>query len=124
MRIYKSRTSSTLACKNGKISLSKKILKPSFLIEPGMELTVKKNGFLFTYKVHTLIEKRVSASIAVTCYENLTSQDELNKYNLWFTSAFRSEWRARGTGRPTKKERREIEQIKSNIPDGWELEEE
>ncbi len=124
VRIYKSRTMATHACKNGRITLLKNVLKPSYLIESGMELVVRKNGFHFTYKVIELIEKRVSASLAANCYENLTSAEELNKYNLWFSANQIPEKRARGAGRPTKKERREIDSAKSDVSNAWMEEEE
>ena len=58
------------------------------------------------------MDKRVGAPIAVTCYENITSEEELNKYNDWFIGKAKSEIREKGLGRPTKKDRREIEQYK------------
>jgi len=79
----------------------------------GDVVTVKKDGFNFQFKVLQLLEKRVGAAIAVTCYEDVTSEEERNKYNAWFLNATPSaEKRERGTGRPTKKERREIEEYK------------
>ena len=111
VRIFKSRTQASDACKSNKIKIGDNNLKPSFSLEGGETLLVKKNGFSMTYKVVTLIEKRVSATLAAPCYENLTPADELNKYNDWYVGKSASERRAKGAGRPTKKERREL--------DGW-----
>ncbi|MFT6321224.1 MAG: ribosome-associated heat shock protein Hsp15 [Granulosicoccus sp.] len=112
VRIYKSRTQATDACKTNKIKIGDATLKPSFLLEGGETLSVRKNSFDMTYKVVTLLEKRVSATLAEPCYENLTPEDELNKFNAWYIGKSRSEIRERGTGRPTKRERRDIEQWK------------
>ena len=111
VRIFKSRTQASDACKSNKIKIGDNNLKPSFSLEGGETLLVKKNGFSMTYKVVTLIEKRVSATLAAPCYENLTPADELNKYKEWYVGKSASERRAKGAGRPTKKERREL--------DGW-----
>ena len=99
----------TTACKSGKVKLGETILKPSFLIEGGETLFVRKNGFDLQYKVIKLIEKRVGAPIAVECYEDLTPAEELNKYKDWFIGKAAPERREKGAGRPTKKERRTIE---------------
>ena len=112
VRIFKSRTQASDACKTNKIKIGDATLKPSFLLEGGEILNVRKNSFDMVYKVVTLIEKRVSATLAEPCYENLTPEDELNKFNAWYIGKGRAEIRERGTGRPTKKERRNIEQWK------------
>ena len=114
VRIFKSRTQASDACKSNKVKIGDTNLKPSFSLEGGETLLVKKNGFNMVYKVVTLIEKRVSATLAAPCYENLTPADELNKFNDWYIGKSASERRARGTGRPTKKERRELDEWKGN----------
>jgi len=76
-------------------------------------VAVKKEGFTFEFRAIQLIEKRVGAPIAVTCYEDVTSAEEKTKYEAWFLNATPStEKRERGSGRPTKKDRREIDQVK------------
>lgn len=112
VRIFKSRTQASDACKTNKIKIGDSTLKPSFLLEGGETLKVRKNSFDMIYKVVTLIEKRVSAALAEPCYENLTPADELNKFNAWYIGKGRSEIREKGAGRPTKRERRDIEQWK------------
>lgn len=112
VRIFKSRSLATTQCKNGRISIGERRLKPSFLISEGEILSVHKQGFNLTLKAVKLIEKRVGAPLAVTCYENLTPADELNKYKDWFIGKGRPEIREKGTGRPTKRERREIDDFK------------
>jgi len=114
VRIFKSRTIATDACKSGKVTVGDTVAKPSHTIGVGDLLEVRKNGFSFQFKVLHLIEKRVGAPIAVTCYENLTPEEELNKYNDWYIGKSSGERRVRGAGRPTKKERREIDEYKDS----------
>jgi ribosome-associated heat shock protein Hsp15 len=112
VRIFKSRTMATDACKAGKIKLNGLSLKPSYLITLGETIEIKKNGFNLIFKVQHLLEKRVSALLAAPCFEDLTPQDELNKYKDWFVGKSGAEYRDRGEGRPTKKDRREIDDFK------------
>lgn len=114
VRIFKSRTIATDACKSGKVKIEGVVVKPSQLIQRDEVLEVRKNGFNFKYKVIDLIQKRVGAPIAQACYEDLTPKEELNKYNNWFVGKGASEKREKGAGRPTKRERREIERFKKN----------
>jgi len=117
VRIFKSRTIASDACKEGKVKVAGVAVKPSFLLAEGETVTVKKEGFNFQFKAIRLIEKRVGAPIAVTCYLDVTPEEEKNKYNAWFLNASgTSEKRERGAGRPTKKERREIESFKDPEP--------
>ncbi len=115
VRIFKSRSIATDACKSGNVKLKGKNLKPSFLVTKGEFITVKKNGFNMEYKVIDLISKRVSATLAQECYENLTSDEEMNKYKDWFIGKARPEVREKGIGRPTKRERRELDEFKDDI---------
>ena len=75
---------STDFCKSGKVRLKEEVLKPSSLIQVGQTLEIKKNGFNLVFKVIKLISKRVSASEAILCYENVTPESEMNKFNEWF----------------------------------------
>lgn len=117
VRLYKTRTAATDACKQGDIRLEDKPLKPSALLLEGMSLSVNKNGFHYRIIVRQLIEKRVGAPIAVTCYEDKTPAEELAKYEQWFAAqSGKPAFRERGTGRPTKKERREIDHFTNDVP--------
>lgn len=115
VRIFKSRSLATDMCKSGNVKAAEKTVKPSYLVSVGEMLTVKKNGFNMVYKVKGIITKRVSAPLAVENYENLTSEEELNKYNAWFIGKAKPEIREKGMGRPTKRERREIDDFKSHM---------
>lgn len=115
VRLFKTRTVSTSACKSGKVKLNDKTLKASFLLKGDELLHVKKNGFDLEIKVGKLINKRVGAPIAVTCYENLTSEEEMKKFEAWFVGKAKPEMRERGAGRPTKRDRRDIDRFKGDI---------
>lgn len=112
VRIFKSRSMATDACKSGKVKINDTSIKPSYLLQREEIVEVRKNGFNLTYKVIDLIEKRVSATLAQPCYEDLTPAEELNKYKDWFVGKAKPETREKGTGRPTKKDRRSIDQFK------------
>ena len=102
------------ACKSGKVRIGEHAAKPSEGIAVGQIVHVKKGGFNLDFSVKKLIEKRVGSPIAVTCYDNLTPEEELNKYKNWFIGKAGAEIRERGTGRPTKRERRELEEFKGD----------
>jgi ribosome-associated heat shock protein Hsp15 len=114
VRLYKSRTIATNACKESKIKVGEKNAKPSFEVKLSDIVHVKKNGFNFQFKVLRILPSRVGAPIAITAYEDVTPLEELNKYKAWFTGKAQSEQRDRGTGRPTKKERRDIDDLKDD----------
>lgn len=112
VRLYKSRTIAADACKTGKVKLNGNNAKPAAMVVEGDKIELKKNGFSLTFDVKKLLKSRVGAAIAVECYENTTPLEELNKYKNWFIGKTGSELRERGAGRPTKKERREIDEFK------------
>jgi ribosome-associated heat shock protein Hsp15 len=117
VRIYKTRTQATKACKEGKVKLGDEKVKPSQLIEEGDVVEAKKAGIYYTLKVLKIISKRVGAPIAQECYDDLTPEDELNKFKDWYIGKGQIEKRAKGKGRPTKKERREIDAFKEDFFD-------
>ena len=115
VRIFKTRTKASDACKSGKVKIGDTPVKPSFLISGGEILEVRKDGFNLTFKVLQLIDRRVSATLAEPCYENLTPADELNKYKDWYIGKAAPERREKGAGRPTKRERRELDNFKGGF---------
>lgn len=113
VRLFKSRTIATDACKAGRVRIGEEPVKPSYLLSENEVVLLKKDGFNFQYRALQLIEKRVGAPIAVTCYEDITPETEKNKYKAWFLNGTgTAEIREKGAGRPTKKERREIDSFK------------
>lgn len=115
VRIFKSRTMATDACKSGRVKVNDKNAKASTTIEPGDLVSVRKEGFNLQFKVLDLIQKRVGAPIAQTCYENVTPEAEMMKYKNWYVGKAQVELREKGAGRPTKRERRDIDQFKGDF---------
>ncbi len=115
VRLLKTRSLATKYCKEGKVSKDEQKLKPSSTISIGDQIELKKDGFTLVFKVDRLLEKRVGAPIAVECYTDLTPAEEYQKYESWFNYKKKAEFREKGSGRPTKKERREIEKFKGDF---------
>ena len=109
VRIYNTRSLATEACAAGKVKINGESVKASYLLKPGQTIQLNKQGEKSTFKVIKIIEKRVGAPIAIACYEDLTPPEEKNK--LLFPSVF-YEVRDKGSGRPTKRDRREIDKFK------------
>ena len=116
VRIFKSRTLATDVVKKGKVKLNGEGVKPSTNVSVGDRLTVLKEGFNLDLEVVKLLNKRVGAPLAVTCYVDHTPEEELNKYKDWFVGKAKGEFREKGLGRPTKRERRVLEDFK-DFPD-------
>ena len=112
VRVFKSRSMATDACKKGHIKIRDKVVKPSYLLKRGEYLEVRRNGFNLTFEVIDLISKRVSSPLAVVCYVNHTPDSEMNKYKDWYIGKGGPELREKGSGRPTKRQRREIDEYK------------
>ncbi|MBO5582514.1 MAG: RNA-binding S4 domain-containing protein [Bacteroidales bacterium] len=108
IRAFKTRTDATDACKGGKVKIGGVNAKPSKEIKPGDILQVRKGTLTFTYKVLQSLERRVGAKLVPQYAENLTPASELEKLRAPVETFFVT--RDRGAGRPTKKDRREIEE--------------
>ncbi|MBQ6912163.1 MAG: RNA-binding S4 domain-containing protein [Bacteroidales bacterium] len=109
IRVFKTRTDAADACKGGKVKVGTVNAKPSRPVQPGDILNVRKGAVTFVYKVIQPTEHRVGAKLVSDFAENLTPQAELDKLRAPVETFFIT--RDRGAGRPTKKDRREIEQI-------------
>lgn len=112
VRIFKSRTLSADTIKDNKVRVNDKLVKSSFQVVVGDIVSVKKGGINFLFKVAQIIEKRVGAPIAHECYLDITPEEEKNKFNDWFAGKSGNEFRDKGTGRPTKLDRRTIDDFK------------
>lgn len=112
VRIFKSRTLATDTVKKGNCTVNQKKAKPSTDVTEGDVVVVSKNGFNLEFKVLNVIKKRVGAPIAQTCYIDQTSEEELNKYKAWFVGKSATEFREKGAGRPTKRDRRDLSKFK------------
>lgn len=117
VRIFKTRTLAGNICRKGRVKINNKKVKPSYLVSVGERVEVHKNGFDLTYEVVGLLEKRVSATLAQAAYVNHTPPEELSKFEDWFIGKAAPEKRAKGEGRPTKRERRELDDFKEDFLD-------
>ncbi|MBQ7273711.1 MAG: RNA-binding S4 domain-containing protein [Bacteroidales bacterium] len=109
IRVFKTRTEATEACNGGKVKVGGVNAKPSKDVRPGDIINVRKGAVNYTFRVIDGLEKRVGAKVVPEYAENLTPEEELQKLRAPVETFFVS--RDRGTGRPTKKDRREIEQL-------------
>lgn len=107
IRVFKTRSDATDACKGGKVRLNGNDVKPSRTIKPGDIITVRKGAILYSYRVIAAIEKRVGARLVPEYAENITPQEELDKLRHPVETFFLK--RDPGSGRPTKKDRRQME---------------
>ena len=109
VRLFKTRSIASEACKNGKILINGYSVKPSRTINRDDIFILKSNPVVYTYKVKELLSNRVGPKLVDQYLENLTPPEEMKKLDLDAFSPIVK--RDRGTGRPTKKERREIDNL-------------
>jgi len=110
VRAFKTRSLASEACRSGKVKISDLSVKPSRELREGEIITLSQPPVLRTLRVLSLSGNRVSAKLVSTLMEDLTPQDEYDKLKHAREADF--EFRPRGLGRPTKRERREIEFLK------------
>ena len=109
VRIYKTRTIAAEACKKGRVSINGAQAKPARTVKPGDVIQVKKFPITYSFKVLQAIEKRVGAKLVPEVMENVTTPDQYELLEMSKISGFVD--RARGTGRPTKKDRRDLDEF-------------
>lgn len=113
IRVYKTRSEATDACKGGKVRLNGADTKPSKSVKVGDTIVARKGAVVYTYKVLELIDKRQGAKLVPRFAENLTPAEELAKLRAPIETFFLK--RDRGAGRPTKKDRRQMEDLWGNL---------
>ncbi len=106
-RIFKTRSIAADACKNGRISIGGVKQKASKMVKVGDVIEVRKPPITYSFKVLQAIQNRVGAKLVPEVLENVTAKEQLELLEMNRISGFVG--RARGTGRPTKKERRELD---------------
>ena len=106
-RIFKTRSIASDACKNGRVTIGGVNMKPSRSVKVGDVVSVKKPPITYSFKVLKTIEQRVGAKLLPEIYENVTDPKQYEVLGMSRTSGFVDS--ARGTGRPTKKERRALD---------------
>lgn len=108
-RIFKTRTIAVEACKKGRIMINNVTVKPSRMIKIGDVIQVRKPPVTYSFRVLALTESRMGAKLVPGFLENITPPEEYEILELNKISGFVN--RARGTGRPTKKDRRELDEF-------------
>lgn len=106
-RIFKTRSIAADACKNGRVTIKGVNVKPSHTVKAGETVNVKKPPVTYSFKILKTIEQRVGAKFIPEIYENVTDPKQYELLEMSRISGFVD--RARGTGRPTKKERRQMD---------------
>ena len=116
-RIFKTRSIAADACKNGRVTVGEALAKPSRTIKTGETVNVKKPPITYSFKILNAIETRVGAKLIPEVYENVTDPKQYELLEMSRISGFID--RARGTGRPTKKDRRAIDAFVDPAMFGW-----
>lgn len=107
VRIFKTRTIASDAIKMGRVTIGGQKVKPSRNVKVGEVIDVKKPPIIYSFKVLALAENRMGAKLVPGFMENVTSKEQLDLLEMNRISGFRD--RAKGLGRPTKKDRRDID---------------
>ena len=113
-RIYKTRTIAADACKNNRVTINDRPAKPSHTVKAGDRIGARKPPVTYSFRVIQPIEKRVGAKLLPDVLENITTPEQYELLEMSRISGFID--RARGTGRPTKKERRALDDFAEEVP--------
>ncbi len=123
MRIFKTRTVATDACKKGRVMVNDALVKPSRPIKPGDVVKVRKSPVTYSFLVKAVAQNRLGAKLVPEYMENITPQSELDLLEVVKISGFVD--RRKGLGRPTKREGRELSKFTADIfdaeSDGWDF---
>jgi len=106
-RIFKTRTLATEACKKNRVSIGGVDVKPSRMVKAGDVIAIRKPPITYSFRVLDVVEKRMNAKLVPQFLENITPPEEYEILEMNKISGFIN--RAKGLGRPTKKERRELD---------------
>ena len=112
-RIFKTRSIAADACKNGRVTIEGINVKPSHTVKAGETVSVRKPPVTYSVRILKPIEQRVGAKLIPEIYENVTPADQYELLEMNRISGFVD--RARGTGRPTKKDRRAMDAFINEI---------
>lgn len=119
-RVFKTRNIAAEACKKGRISMNGSNLKASRTVKVGDVVQVRKAPIVWSFKVLQATGNRVGAKLVPDVLENVTSPDQLELLELSKLNGFIG--RARGTGRPTKKDRRDLDDFAESGDDDFDFE--
>lgn len=112
VRFYKTRNLAIDACKAGKVKIDGNSVKPSRIVKEGDIISLSQGPLNKTIRVKQLLHNRISAKLVPDFVEDLTPVEEYERVE--FMKEFNAERRERGIGRPTKKDRREIDRLKGS----------
>ena len=113
VRVFKTRTIAAEACKKGRVYVDNNSVKPARMVKIGDVVQVKKPPVTYSFKVIDISQKRMGAKLVSNFMENVTPPEEYEILEMNKISGFVD--RQRGTGRPTKKDRRDLEQFTENL---------
>ncbi|MCD4769183.1 MAG: RNA-binding S4 domain-containing protein [Bacteroidales bacterium] len=112
VRLYKTRSTAADACKKGRVFINNVAVKPSRAVETGDIIILKKLPATYSYKVKEFPPSRIPAKLVSDFIEDITPEEE--KIKLKIKSGPNYGYRSRGAGRPTKRERRNIDRLKDD----------
>lgn len=112
-RLFKTRSIAADAIKGGKVKINDTAVKPSREVKEGEVIQVQIEQLHKMVQIKTLVKNRVSPKQVPEVYIDLTPAEEYER--IEFMHAYKTEWRDRGAGRPTKKERRMMEKLKDDM---------
>lgn len=107
IRVFKTRSIATNACKQGHVKIGGSTIKPSREVYPSDLFTVRKNQIIYSIQILDLPPSRVGAKLLDLYRKDVTPKEELQKLDLLKYS--KEYYRKKGVGRPTKKDRRDID---------------
>lgn len=120
VRVFKTRTVATDACKKGRVSIGDALAKPSRMVKAGDVVKVRKPPVTYSFRVLGLTENRLGAKLVPEYMENITPKSELDLLEVVKISGFID--RRKGLGRPTKREGRELSRFTEEAMDcGWDF---
>lgn len=119
VRVFKTRSIATDACRKGRVAIDGATVKPARILQRGVIVSVRKPPVTYSFRVLELIGSRVGAKLVPQYMENVTPREQYELLELQRVSGFVD--RAKGLGRPTKKDRRDLDQFADDLPEGMDL---
>lgn len=112
VRLAKTRSKATEMVNKGKVRLNEQPTKPAKDVKLGDEIQIIKNTATFTFRIIGLLDRRVGAKLVKDYIINVTPQEEIDKYEVYLVN--QQAYRGLGDGKPTKKQRRDLEDFLEN----------
>lgn len=112
MRVFKTRTIATDACKKGRVMMGGNAVKPSRTVKPGDVVEVRKPPITYTFRVKAVTGNRLGAKLVPEYLENITPQSQYDLLEMTRISGFVD--RRKGLGRPTKRDSRELSRFRED----------